>query len=576
MLRSGALVVGLNGWERHSHNAAVSLIEAEPGDLRIAFALEEERISRRKSALDTLPTRALEAMFLHYGLSPEDVGHYVFGWRRPADWSRAREDDLSEKLFGRPGILAGRLAFIDHHQAHAACTYRTSPFERALVIVLDGAGDDESGSVWIGEPAGLRRVATIGIESSLGFLFEAANLTLGFGNLDSGKTMGLAAFGQPTYYDDLMACFSEGPLLSLNASVIGVHLSLARRKVAADQSEPHDHHAIVLMWLLYFQDRLRIARPTADRPRSFPEIPQARRDLAASVQAVVQDLGVRLVQMMIDAHGVTDVCISGGVGLNCMMNGHILARTKATGLFVNPAANDAGAAMGAALEVGWARSGAPRAAGFSPHLGLEVPTGAIAEALRRRGMDFESVDCAADRLCRAIVDRGQVVGLFQGREEWGPRALGARSIVSVPRDPDRRDYINRQVKGRELGRPLAPSLLAADLNGIAAAPPRGACLDFMNVAISSKPEARATMPAVIHVDGSFRPQLVRTATNPLYARQLETLRAYCGTSVVLNTSFNIDDTPIVHTPDNAIDAFLGSAIDVMVFNNELIVRKPTA
>ena len=572
--KKGKLVLGINGWFEQGHDAAAAIIDITEQECKILGALEEEKVTREKCAYDCLPLNALAELLKYLQLEVSDLDQVVFGWDYPLLYQQknrfgcqdiAEIFQIKEKLFSNYKFDKP-LSFVNHHLSHASSAYRTSPFQHALILVLDGQGEEESASIWIGKGDKLDLLRKFDINVSLGYLYEAVNETLGFRNHESGKTMGLAAYGEPTYTEELKGCFDfSDDGYSLGPSM-KKYYQLGNRLSGNDLDE---QKKCISMWSYFFYEKLKIKK-RQDSIVSFYHVEKMYCDLAASVQKLLEDTAVKLLDFAIKQTGIHDICIGGGVGLNCKMNGVILSQEFVHQLYVHPASNDAGVSLGAALEWAYKNDLSSRPcdyAEFSPYLGIEYSDEEIVKMLEQKGIPYEIVDNASKWIALQIANN-HIVALFQGRNEWGPRALGNRTILANAQKKENLDYINSKVKKRECGRPLGPSLLQED----------GANLggnfkvygNYMNLAYYSKNKENH-FPAVIHVDNTFRPQFVSKNSNLLYYQQLKEIQEHTDTSIVINTSFNLS-TPIIYHIEDAIDYFLTERLNSLVFNNHIILE----
>jgi carbamoyltransferase len=566
------LVLGLS----NMRDAAAALVE----DGRIVAAAEEERFVRIKHA-SGLPIHAIRYCLGERGISLRDVEAVAVPWKY---WQIGRRAGLalsamvrSPQLFlvkGRrsaerlsqewaelallrrrlsrriDGTESVRPVFLDHHMCHAASSFLVSPFERAAVLVVDGASESHSTLLGSADGSTIRVLKRTPLPHSLGQFYAAMTAYLGFTpDQDEYIVMGLAAHGEPRYIDLLrthvLRSQPDGDF-TLNVRLLDFHL------------------ARVGMFSPRLIDLLGPHR------RSGDEITPRHRDIAASVQGLLEEVLLHLARYLQEATKADALCLAGGVAYNCVANSRLRRETGFQEVYVPPAAGDSGAAMGAALWYS-ARRGvlrdrsAMRAAYWGPAFSEEECRRALAEA-GLRGQRLSDGD-----LCEKIageLSRGRLVFWFQGRMEWGPRALGHRSLLADPRREDIRAVINAKVKQRELFRPFAPSVLeeaAAKYFDLPAPSP------FMLFTAPVKPEAKGLIPAVVHVDGSARVQTVDRESNPLFRRLLEAFARETGLPVLLNTSFNVQE-PIVCTPQDAVACFLRTDVEWLALGNLLVER----
>ncbi len=569
-----ATVLGLGG--PYYHDASACLVV--DGQV-VAFA-EEERFSRRKHHKDSRSCAMAAAYCLsEAGITLAEVDEIAIAfnpsWPEPSETCTDAEliaELLDPALFGyhRPR----QVTVIEHHLAHAASAFHPSGFAEAAVLVVDGSGDGVSATLAHGTADGLKVLQQFPFSQSLGWFYETVAEHLGLGDwTSSGKLMGLAGYGNPDRYR----------LDFLTARAGGYHLDLSRYGIRPDESVEDQYTD-----LRYYR-RLKTAYATAYTDLGIPPHRRARTytdgriipdtgyrpehaDLAASAQRLLEQCLTELAREALTATGTTRLCIAGGVGLNCSANGRLAALRGVEELFVQPAAGDAGCAIGAALEVSLRRGDLtlPGPAMTTAALGPAFTPGSIRSALDDFGLPYRDLGDDLATAAAGHLALGRTIGWFQGRMEAGPRALGRRSILADAHDPRSRDHINDSVKNRESWRPLAPALLeetAPDLIGTAVPHP------FMIVARPATESARHLIPAAVHTDGTLRPQTVaRDDTDP-YAALLASFAEQTGRPpALLNTSFNHEREPIVCAPRDAIATFAVGPLDALAIG-PFLVRK---
>jgi len=454
-------------------------------------------------------------------------------------WRQKSGENRFHQLFGatkRP------FRFVDHHLAHAISAYAFSGFDDSAVLVLDGRGSWEATSLWMGRNGSLEHVWTIPWPNSLGLFYAQFTNYLGFQPYsDEWKVMGLAPYGEA-----------------------GVSL---REFIA-----PNDNPYRVATHLLIGKYPARTARIEARLgPRRVPEseIDPRCKNVAFAVQESCEEAMLTLAKSALAKTGSRNLCLAGGVALNSKANGKILASGLVDGLFVQPAASDDGVCLGAALAP-YLDSGERLPVKKMKHayLGPEISDEEIERALQTYKLRFTRTADPA-KAAAELLANGKILGWFQGKMEFGPRALGARSILADPRDPEMNAKVNNAVKFREWWRPFAPSMLAE-----VAGEYLESCTDspFMIVTAQVKPEKRNIIPSVTHVDGSARPQTVERDVNPLYWRLIHEFGERTGVPVVMNTSFNLRGEPIVCTPTDAVRTFFSSGMDALVIGNFVVEK----
>ncbi len=583
------------------HDSAAALIE----DGHIVAAAQEERFTRKKQDA-RYPENAISYCLGEGGLALGDLDHIVF-YEKPfikferlietylafaprgfASFRMALPLWLKEKLFQKSLIgkrLQARapdfdwqhkLLFAEHHRSHAASAFYPSPFQEALILTMDGVGEWATTSVGIGRDHAIEMLKEIHFPHSLGLLYAAFTYYIGF-KVNSGeyKVMGLAPYGQPKY-----------------ANAILEHLIDLKPDGSFHLNQEYFDYCVGLRMTNGAFDDLFGGPPRAPEAR----LEQRHVDLAASVQTVTEEAILRLVRSLVAETGLRRLCLAGGVALNCVANGKILREGAVEDIWVQPAAGDAGGALGAALAAYHEFLDQPRRVGNvldgmqGAYLGPAFSTAEIAERLCAAGAVFDIVDddSVIGRTVDALIDK-KAVGWFQGRMEFGPRALGARSILGDPRSPSMQRQLNLKVKFRESFRPFAPSVLREDVAewfDLDCDSPYmllvADVLEGRRCPVSEEAEAlfgidrlntiRSQVPAVTHVDMSARIQTVHKETNPRYHALLSAFKARTGCPILVNTSFNVRSEPIVCTPEDAFRCFMGTDIELLVAGN-CIARK---
>ena len=476
------------------------------------------------------------------------------------------------------GAYKKRFVFAEHHESHAASAFYPSPFDEAAILTVDGVGEWATASFGVGRGGTIELTDQLKFPHSLGLLYSAFTYYCGF-RVNSGeyKLMGLAPYGEPT-----------------RADLILRHLVDLKDDGSFRMDQSYFRYAEGLT-----MTSARFHRLFGGPPRR-PESPLTQRemDLAASVQVVAEEILLRMARQVHRKTGLTDLCLAGGVALNCVANGRVLREGPFERLWVQPASGDAGGALGVALLIWHQLLGHPRTPWYPDGqsgslLGPAYSDTQIERFLRSVAAPFERFD-DDQTLCDAVAAHladGLVVGWFQGRMEFGPRALGSRSLLGDPRDPAMQTTMNLKIKFRESFRPFAPSVLA-DRAGDYFEMPRGTDSPYMLIVapvadrqrvgmpgdadgrfgIDKLNVPRSTIPAVTHVDGSARVQTVDDDRNPLYARLLRAFERRTGCPLLINTSFNVRGEPIVESPEDAYRGFLATGIDVLALGR-CVVRK---
>jgi carbamoyltransferase len=470
-----------------------------------------------------------------------------------------------------PAKLMATFHRVEHHLAHLASAYFASPFEQAAVLSADGLGDFASTMWGTGEGGRLRVDGSIAFPHSLGLYYTAVTQYLGFLKFgDEYKVMGLAAYGQP----EQLGAFQEIVQFDERSKENGFRLDLAyftHHRTGPEMSWAEADKTPTL-GKLYSEEM-----PKRLGPSRAPEEPveQRHRNLAASLQARLEEVYLGMLKKLAVTTGQKAVCLAGGVAFNCVANGKIFEVTPFEQVYVQPAAGDAGLAVGAAFHVWHQILGKPRSfvmdhAYWGPGFAKSAIQQAIdASSVGQGGYAVtELPESELVRRAAGIIADGKILGWFQGRAEWGPRALGNRSIVGDPRRPEMKDVLNKRIKHREIFRPFAPSILAESTGEWFT---RSDPSPFMAMAYPVRPEKRAKIPAPTHIDGTGRLQTVVREANPRYWQLIRAFRDATGVPVVLNTSFN-DNEPIVCRPAEALDCFVRTQMDALALGDFLITR----
>jgi carbamoyltransferase len=579
------------------HDSAAALVE----DGRVVAAAQEERFTRKKHDA-SFPTNAISYCLEAGGTSLSDIDHTAFYDKPFLKFERLLETYialaphgfrsfqmaiplwLKEKLFQKNLLRKklkefdedfdpGKLLFTEHHLSHAASAFFPSPFEKAAVLTMDGVGEWATTSAAIGEGNALEIFQEIHFPHSLGLLYSAATYYTGF-KVNSGeyKVMGLAPYGEPKYaklmLDNLVDLKPDGSFrLDMSYFDYCTGLTMTNERFEKLFGAP-----------VRGSDQL---------------LTPFHMDVAASIQAVLEEAVLRLTRSLAGRTGARNLCLAGGVALNCVANGKVLRDGKFESIWIQPAAGDAGGAVGAALAAYHQFKGQPRSVAVGDgmagaFLGPEFSQAEIERRLSAAGAHFSilSEDEMIAQTAKALSDQ-LAVGWFQGRMEFGPRSLGARSILGDPRSAAMQKNLNLKVKYRESFRPFAPAVLREDVAawfeldcdspymlivaGVREDKRRAMSVEQQALfGIDKLNIARSEIPAVTHVDYSARIQTVSAVTNPLFHRLLTQFKALTGCPVVVNTSFNVRGEPIVCTPQDAFRCFMGNELDLLVIGNCLL------
>ncbi len=571
------------------HDSAACVIQ----DGRLVAAAQQERFSRKKHDLG-FPKEAIDYCLREAEITISDVD-YVGFYDKPfvkferiiltylatfprsfPSFRKAMPLWLRKKLWIRQLIhnelgFDGTLMFAEHHQSHAASAFLFSPFEEAAIITVDGVGEWTTATIGKGKGNDIELMEEIKFPHSLGLLYSAFTQYLGFKvNSAEYKVMGLAPYGRPVHYDKMMEHMvhvRENGSFRLNMDYFAYDygLTLVNKRfeeffgypTRSPESELHQHH----------------------------------KDIAASVQKVTEEIVLRMAHHAHEITGLKDLCMAGGVALNCVANGRLIREGPFEKLFVQPAAGDAGGAVGVAGFIYHTLLGNPRNGNWTtPYLGPAFSEDEIERYLTGRDVSFPVChDAHKYRTSNAItfrklereellqetaklIEKQMVIGWFQGRMEYGPRALGNRSIIADARNPENKDIVNLKIKFRESFRPFAPTVLEEHIS------------EYFEIdrpspymlLVAQVREDKRMIPSVTHVDGSARIQSVSRDENPLYYDLIEAFRQRTGCPVIINTSFNVRGEPIVCTPDDAFMCFMRTHMDYLVLGSYMLAKKNMA
>jgi len=557
------------GLHAYMHDSSACLIH----DNQIVAFAEEERFSRVKHS-GAFPEYSINFCLEKAGIDVNEIQHVGFSWR-PVRHLICRAIDLSkylprmflqvnperpsiffnmlkvEKRFRRKYGFRNKFHFLDHQMCHAASSYYTSSFDHSAIIILEANSEKETTLFGMGNGGDIRKMHTIKYPNSVGLLYLCVTEYLGFKeNRDEGKVMGLAPYGQPLFYDEFKKIIkvTQGGRLWLDMSYFDVHL----------EKKTYVTHKFIQRY----------------GPRRKPEslIEKRHMDIASSLQKAMEEICLCLVDHLYSITDTPNLCLAGGVALNSVMNGKLQELSKFDNIYIPPAPNDAGASIGAALLLGSVhnKNRDVFVKNFTPYLGPDFSDEYIEHILKSRGLNYTKLNHIARETAKVLAKRC-IVGWFQGRMEAGPRALGNRSILVDPRNPKMKDILNQKVKHREGFRPFAPICLIEYAHRYFAS--NGLGEPFMLKVFKVLPDKKYKIPAVTHVDGTARLQTVKKTDNPLVWELIYNFYTMTDCPVLLNTSFNVRGEPIVCTPEDAVDCFLKTDIDVLSIGKYMVEKQ---
>ena len=574
------IILGINAY--HADSSAAILVDG-----KLLAATEEERFTRVKHWAG-FPAQSILFCLKEAGITLNEVDHIAIGRDPKAKLMKkvmyllnnpmgglntvinrlqnSRKVSSLEKEFASitgidEKIIKQKIHQVEHHRSHLASAFFASPFEEAALLSIDGSGDFTTTMIGVGKNNNFHVLDSVDFPVSVGSFYTAFTQFLGFPHYgDEYKVMGLAPLGEPKYVDMLrdVIQFSENGLFSWNHKYFK-----SAKDIVVTYGDDHIPY-VGTLYTPYLEEKFGKAR------EKNAELTQYHKDIAASVQRFTEELIFHIVNHLQKRTGLKNLCIAGGVAQNSVANGKILKNSKFENLYIPSAGHDAGISMGAAYYVYNQILKQPRAkAIYSAYTGSIFNNDEIEQYLKSRNINYTRYEDSElyDKVTNCLIDSG-VVGWFQGRAEFGPRALGARSILADPRRNDAKDLLNAKIKRRESFRPFAPSILREyvdeyfELNDN---------VPFMEKVFPIKKEKHSIIPAVTHVDGTGRLQSVDMNVSPRYYNLIEAFREKTGVPILLNTSFN-ENEPIVNTPGEALDCFLRTQMDMLVLENCVVQR----
>ena len=543
-------VLGLNGWIERGHDGGASLIV----DGKLIYSIEEEKLIGKRHAYDTMPIESIKKCLEYGNLTLDDIDKFVIGWNYPLIYKMLNKEFISKEemsmhLFGDIKY-ASKIEYLDHHLAHAYSTFIPSNFKEALVFVIDGQGEYMGTSLYLANENGMKLLMETPV--SLGYFYTAITKQIGFRSGEEGKTMGLASYGNPVYYEALKKLINVDDNGDINC-VFKI------KKVSKDEEDETLNKWESLLSLIIPKREGRILEVSDDI------IPYA--NLANSAQKLIGEIMTKTITKYVEKTNVHNVCLAGGVALNCPTNSAVEALNEVDKVFVQPAANDGGISLGSAIK-GAIDLNDKVNIEMIPYLGEEYTDKEIEKSIRDYGEEYEKFDDIAKVVAELLANQ-KIVANFQGRLELGPRALGNRSILASPEYYDMLIKMNT-LKGREVWRPLAPAVMYDKQKEVFDS---NIFSPHMTKNFNVLNNMKNRLQAITHVDGTARIQSVTKEYNYIFYNIIKEFYKITGIPVVINTSFNIKGEPIVCTPDKAIESFERMNLDYLAIEKCLIKRK---
>lgn len=545
-------VLGINGWSERGHDGGASLIV----DGKLLFSVEEEKLICKRHAYDTLPLESIKACLNYGNITMDDIDKVVIGWDYEKLYEMLGEKFISKKEMSKALFndekYADKIEYLTHHQAHAYSAFIPSNYDKALVLIVDGQGEYMGTSVYLADRNSKNLKLLMETPVSLGYFYTGITKQIGFKGGEEGKTMGLASYGEPTYVEELRKLINLDENGNINCAF---HID----KVGKDEEKASLEKWKELLSNIIPKRNGKIIEVTEDI------LPYA--NLAKSSQVILEEIMCGLIKKYVKETGVHDVCIAGGVGLNCPTSSAVENMEEVSSVFVQPAANDGGISLGAAIK-GAIDLGDDVKIEMIPYLGPEYSNKEIEKALKEKDYNYDEFDNIEEVIARLLAE-GKIVANYQGRLELGPRALGNRSLLASPEKYEMLVRMN-ELKGREVWRPLAPAVMYDKQETVFDS---DIFSPHMTKNFKVLNEMKDRLQAITHVDGTARIQSVTKEYNELFYNIINEFYKLTGIPVVINTSFNVKGEPIVCTPQEAIDSFERMNLDYLSIGNYLVKRK---
>ncbi len=559
-------ILGINGWGERSHDASACLIK----NGKIIAMAEEERFVRKKHAYDLFPLNAVAFCLSKAKIGLDDIKYVAVGWdllkRYKSNGIPFSKSNtlLSEKFFPKKYFdykKTPNIIFVPHHLAHAASSYYCSGFKKSAILVIDGQGETQSTSLYFADNGNIKLIKEFPVKESLGYFYEAVCKLVGLKTSDGGKLMGLASYGDLKQFD-----FN---FIKLNKEGYSLGLPKMKKYMKSIDSEEE----CIKAWQTYFKNNFSIETQTDkyiynnNFIKKMFDFNTINKNIAASAQSAVEKIILHLVALLKEKTNCENLTLSGGVALNCSANGKIIGSNIFKNVYIFPSAADGGVSLGAALYLDFKKNkrknyGEITTASWGPNNSNHT----IKQILDKNKIKYHHSKNISKEVAR-LISKNKIVGWFQGKMEVGPRALGNRSILADPRNQKNHTIVNN-IKGRENWRPLSPSILEGREEKYFEKSKKS---PFMLVAFKTKGEMRKYIPAVVHIDGTARPQSV-DKTNRKYYNLINEFYKITKIPIVLNTSFNLNYEPIVCSPNDAIKTFYSCPLDYLAIGDYIIKK----
>jgi carbamoyltransferase len=559
------IVLGLNGWNRRSHDAAACIIK----DNRLIFAIEEERIVRKKHSFDLVPIQSTLYALKYSNLTIDDIDLIAFGWDF-TKWFGERIPNKKEMLntLLPKNIFSYKnppdLILVPHHLAHAHYSYYSSPFvnQKSAILIIDGQGERESTSFGYASENKISLDFSLPAPQSLGYFYEAACRFLGYSNLDGGKLMGLAGYGKQEN-------FEFGRKLNYYKQKLSGFPNFIAKGIDVEEEA-------IDWWVRYFekifclqpkQNKFKFSQSFKFEEERDNNVENKYITVAHTAQQILEKVILQITAELKDNYCTDKLVLGGGVSLNCSVNQKIIDTHKIK-LHIPSSPADSGVAIGAAIYGVRQHNKKPILGLQNPYLGLNYTNGEIKKLLDRNKITY-SYTKNPDDVAASLLEKNYLLGWFQNKMEFGPRALGNRSILANPLFKENKYRLNK-LKGREQWRPLGVSIIEEEVKNYFETKNIS---PYMMVTVKANEKLKKMCPTIIHIDGTSRPQLVKKDSNLIFYNLIKKFKKLSGLPIIINTSFNRYDEPIVNSPEDALRTFFTTSLDALILNNYVITKK---